>query len=50
VEVTGGCRNSIMLLLTKYYSGDQIKEGQMGQACGTRGVEEKLLKRFGRKT
>jgi hypothetical protein len=32
-EVVGGA--SWFLLLTKYYSGAEIKEDEMGGACGT---------------
>lgn len=33
-EVTGGWRKSYsVLLFTKYYYGDQIKENGMGRAC-----------------
>jgi len=31
---------SCSVLLTKYYLGDQIKEDEMGGACGTYGAEE----------
>jgi len=30
-------------LLTKYYSGDQIKKNEMGWACGTNGGEERCI-------
>jgi hypothetical protein len=31
------------VLLTKYYSGDQIKNNEMGSACGTYGGEERCV-------
>lgn len=36
------------LLLAKYYSGDQIKQGEIGGACGTRGEEEKCIQGLGK--
>jgi hypothetical protein len=30
-------------VLTKYYSGDQIKKNKMGGACDTYGGEEKYM-------
>ena len=29
----------VCILFTKYYSGDQIEEGEIGKACGTCRVE-----------
>ena len=34
-------------LLTKYYSGDQIKNNEMGGACGTYGREERCIQGSG---
>jgi hypothetical protein len=35
------------VLLSKYYSGNQIKEDEMGGACGTYGGDEKCIQGFG---
>jgi hypothetical protein len=37
-------------LLTTFYKGDQIRESEMGVACGTSGREEKCLQDFGGET
>jgi len=47
-EISQGCRLGLILwyeqgtlqlaLLTKYCSGDQIKNNEMGEACGMYGV------------
>ena len=37
-------------LLTNYYSGDQIKNCEMGGTCGTYGLEEKCIQGFGGET
>jgi len=47
-EVTGEWRRLqndelIDLLLTKYYSGDQIEKNEMGGACSTYGREESCI-------
>jgi hypothetical protein len=36
--------NLYLLLLTKYYSGRQIKKNEMGEACGTFGKQETCIK------
>jgi len=33
----------------KYYSGDQVKEDEMGGACSTHGCDEKCIQNVGRK-
>ena len=38
------------VLLTKYYSGDQIKNTKMGKACSTYGGEERCIRGFGGET
>jgi len=35
------------VLLTKYYSADEIKENEMGGECGTYGVEDKWVRTYG---
>jgi len=44
-KVTGNRRKMrkefLILLLSKYYSGEQMKEDEMGGECGTYGGEEK---------
>ena len=53
-EVTGEWRRlhneelyDLYLLLTKYYSGDQIEMNEMGGACGVCGGEERCIQCFG---
>jgi hypothetical protein len=36
--------------LTKYYSTDQIKKNEMGEACGSYGREERCVESFGVET
>jgi hypothetical protein len=38
------------VLLTKYYSGDQIKQYKMGETCGTYGREERCYRVLTEKT
>jgi hypothetical protein len=38
------------VIFTKHYKDDQIKEHEMGTACGTHGKEEKFTQDFGGKT
>ena len=39
-----------VLLLSKYYSGGQIKKNEMGWACSTCGRRERCIEGFGGKT
>jgi hypothetical protein len=36
--------HDICILVTRYYSYDQITKNEMGGACGTRGVDERCMK------
>jgi hypothetical protein len=38
------------VLLTKYYSGDQIKKNEVCGACGTFGRQERCIEGFGWET
>jgi hypothetical protein len=50
-KVTGDRRKLrkefLILLLTKYYSGEQMKEDEMDGECCTYGGEEKWIRSFG---
>jgi hypothetical protein len=37
-------------LLTRYYLDDQIKNNEMGGACGTYGGQERCIQGFGEET
>jgi hypothetical protein len=37
---------SSIVNLAEYYSGDKIKENEMGGACGTYGEEERYIQGF----
>jgi hypothetical protein len=37
---------SYLVLITKYYYSDQIKENEVGGACGTHGGEEKYIQDY----
>jgi hypothetical protein len=44
-------RNSFHLgLLTKYHSGDQFKNTEMGKTCGTYGGDERRIQGFSGET
>ena len=43
-------RVSIIVLLAKYRSGDNIEKNEMGGACSTHGGEERRLQGFGEET
>jgi len=40
----------LFVLITKYYSGDQNKEQDVSEECGTSGGEEKIVQGFARNT
>jgi hypothetical protein len=40
----------LFVLVTKYYSGDQIKEQETSEECGTAGGDKKHLQDFSRNT
>jgi hypothetical protein len=40
---------SYFVIITRYYQADQIKENEVGKACGTHGRGEKLVQGFGGK-
>ena len=39
--------NRRSILLTKYYSGDQMEKNELGGACSIYGGEEKRIQGFG---
>jgi len=39
-----------LVCLTQYYLGEQIKDDQMGRACGKHGADKKYLQDFGWET
>jgi hypothetical protein len=41
---------SCYVLLTMWYSSDQIKEDEMGRSCGLDGGQEKLVQGFDEET
>ena len=40
----------LMIYTSHYYSGDLIKQDEMGMACDMYGREQKCIQGFGRKT
>jgi hypothetical protein len=38
-----------LVLFAKYNCNDQVKEDEMGRACGTNGVEEEYIQNIGGK-
>ena len=43
MEKTTQRGTSCCVFLTKYHSGDQIKETEMGRVCSTYGAENRVL-------
>jgi len=43
-------RNLMIILFTRYYSGDQDEKNVMGGTCGTYGDEESCIQGFVRET
>jgi hypothetical protein len=50
LEKTAWCGISKFVLFAKYYWGDQMKEGEMEEACSLPGRNEKCMQNFGQKT
>jgi len=44
------CRASLLVCFARYYYGDHIKEGNMGQTCTMHGRDEKFIQNFGWET
>jgi hypothetical protein len=40
-------RNIIIVVIPKYHQADQVKENEMGRACGMHGRGEESVKGFG---
>jgi hypothetical protein len=36
----------MLVLLTRYHSGDQVKKTEMGRTCSTFGLEERCIQGF----
>jgi hypothetical protein len=45
-----GIKGTYKTLCTKYYSGNQIEQNEMGRACSTYGGEERCIQDFGGET
>jgi hypothetical protein len=43
-------RSFLLCTPHKYYSGDQIKKNEMGEACSTYGRQKRCIQDFGRET